>query len=133
MHPNRLKSDLKKIRIGLIILTIMQLTYITLIIVSFALIVKYSVLDMNIIWLWIFLIFAGAATLWIIQVIFTFIIMKYERKNMPVSNKKRYDNIVMIMFTGIIGLWLWLPNKDEVEQLIRTPTVNNEKGPTKLP
>ena len=126
INPNKLKSDIRKFRISLRILTIFQILHLLTVIGSFVFIVKHSLTDAGIIFLWIFLIVAGAFILWIFQVIFTIVVMRYERKNIPITQKKKNDNLAMIMFTGIIGLWLWLPNKKEIEQIIKKVNHSNE-------
>lgn len=126
INTSKLKSDINKFRISLIILTIFQLIYLLTIVGSFALIVKYKITDSGIIYLWIFLILAGTIILGFFKMIFTFIVKKYERKNIPITQKKNNDNFLMIMFTGIIGLWLWLPNKKETDQIIKKVHQNND-------
>ena len=122
INPKKFKSDIRKFRISLIILTILYLSYILLIIGGFILIVKNGLVDIGLVLIWILLIICGGIILWICGMIFTFIIMKYERKNMKISKDKNSDNFKMIMFTSIIGYWLWLPNKKEIEQLIQKNT-----------
>lgn len=135
MNPNKFKSDIKKFRILLIILTIIHLAFILLFIGGFDLIVNYGILDIAVIWLWIFSTVAGAVILWIFRTIFTFIVMRYEGKHMLITPKKNFDNILMILFTGIIGLWLWIPNKKEVDQIIKKafPSSEVEKSPNLNP
>ena len=37
--------------------------------------------------------------------------MNYEKKD-------RNENILMILFLGVIGMWIWLPNKEELKVLL---------------
>lgn len=124
MNANKLKSDIRKFRISLIVLTALHLAFILIIVGSIVIIVKHGLIDVGIISLWIFLIVVGSIILWVFQMIFTFVVMKYERNNMPIDRKKNNDNIQMVMFTGIIGLWLWLPNKKEINHIIKKETIN---------
>jgi len=126
MNPNKFKSDIRKFRILLIILTIIHLAFILLLIGGFALIVNYRILDIAVIWLWIFSTVAAAVILWILRTIFTFMVMRYEKKHMLITPKKNFDNILMILFTGIIGLWLWFPNQKEVDQIIKKAFPSSE-------
>lgn len=124
MNPNKLKSDLRKFRIATIILTLLNVLFFLLIIGGFAFIVKNKILDAGIISLGIFLIILSSIILGVVQMIFVFIIMKYERKHLSISRAKTLDNFQMIMFTGIIGLWLWLPNKNEIDEMINRNNLN---------
>ncbi len=37
--------------------------------------------------------------------------------NMQYNKKKKWDNTWKILLLGIIGMWLWLPNKKEIVNL----------------
>ena len=43
----------------------------------------------------------------------------------PADKKTRQKNILMIIFLGIIGMWIWLPDKKELELLAESNTTHN--------
>lgn len=103
--PKIFKSDIKKLRILLIILTLIQIGYI---IIIFA--------DSK---LWIKLVFDYKAN-WLIgglNLIVSGIFIWFNWKKMPIEKKAKRDNTLMILFLGIIGMWLWIPNKSEINKL----------------
>lgn len=99
------KSDLKKLRILLIILTIIQIGYLIIIFTDSK--------------LWIKLDFDYKAN-WVIfglTLIVTGIFIWFNWTRMPIGNKTKTNNTFMILFLGIIGMWLWIPNKREIDKL----------------
>lgn len=87
----------------IIALTIIQVSYVLFYWFSLSflsLVVKYN-LD----------IFLG---LFYLLSLFFFIV--YEWKYMPTIKNKKMNNTLMIFFLGIIGLWIWLPSKKEIEK-----------------
>lgn len=103
---NNIKSDLKKLKILLIGLTIIFFTYMVIIFTSLSLWVKLdTIYKMN----------------WVIFLLnFTIIgiFIWYIWKRYPAEKKQKTNNTIMILFLGIIGLWLWFPNKKEIDKII---------------
>ena len=101
-----LKSDLKKLRILLIILTLIQVGYLIIRFID----AKFSIiLDLHYkanYLIWGFHYFAVGIFIW------------YNWKKMPIQKKTKTNNTFMILFLGIIGMWLWIPNKREINKLI---------------
>ena len=101
-----LKSDLKKLRILLIILTLIQIGY---------MIVIYTNVK-----LWMKLDYDYKAN-WIIlglNLVVAGIFVWFNWKKMPIEKKAKTNNTLMILFLGIIGMWLWIPNKRELNKMI---------------
>ena len=98
-------SDLKKLRILLIILTLIQIGYMIIIFADTKLWIKLDY-DYKANWLilGLNLIVAG-----------TFIWFNWTK--MPIEKKTKTDNTFLILFLGIIGMWLWIPNKREINEL----------------
>lgn len=42
----------------------------------------------------------------------------YNWYTLPISQKEKKENQSMMFWTGIIGMWLWLPNKKEIKKMI---------------
>ena len=38
----------------------------------------------------------------------------FNWKKLPIKKKEKINNTLMILFLGIIGMWLWIPNKGEI-------------------
>ncbi|MCX2837692.1 hypothetical protein OQ279_05955 [Salinimicrobium sp. MT39] len=119
LHPDKFRSDIRRFRIGLIVLTALYLGFIGIILIGgFIFILKNQITDSGLITLWFTAIFFGGIILSIYQLIYSYRFRSFERKYIPVSKKKNNDNFKMSIFTGIIGLWLWLPNKKEIKKII---------------
>ena len=52
---------------------------------------------------------------WLIHYIVVFIFIRFIVKKMNYEKKDRNENILMILFLGVIGMWIWLPNKEELK------------------
>lgn len=100
-----LKSDLKKLRILLTLLTLFEIGYMIIVFTDTKLWMK---LDFDYKVNWIF---------WGFHFIVTGIFIWYIRKKMPVEKKVKNHYTFLILFLGIIGMWLWLPNKQELNEL----------------
>lgn len=101
-----LKSDLIKLRILLITLTLIQIGYMIIIFTNS--------------YLWFKLDYEYKAN-WLIfglNFIVSGIFIWYNWTKLPIENKTKTNNTFMILFLGIIGMWLWIPNKNELEKLI---------------
>jgi hypothetical protein len=121
--PENLISDLKKLRASLIILTLIKLLYFIWVFGSgFLWTYKMHNIDSGDMVVWIFSFFASGFIIWILHCILMIIIIWYNWKKMPIDRKKKIDNTFMIMLLGIIGMWLWMPNKEEASKLITNDT-----------
>lgn len=100
-----LKSEIKKLRFLLIALTVLQLGYLML---SFYNPQLHMHLVFNYYANWIIGILH-----WIVAGVFIW----YNWNRWPVDRKKKKNNTWMILFVGIIGMWLWLPTKNELDRL----------------
>lgn len=99
------KSDLKKLRILLIILTLIQIGYIIIIFTDTKLWIKLDI-DYKANWL-----------IWTLNLIVAGIFIWFNWTKMPTDKKTKTNNTFMILFLGIIGMWLWIPNKREINKL----------------
>lgn len=100
-----LKSDLKKLRGLLIILTLIQIGYTIIIFADEQLWMKLD-FEYKVNWLIMGL-----------HCLTTGIFIWYNWKKMPIVKKAKINNTFMILFLGIIGMWLWMPNKRELNKL----------------
>ena len=100
------KSDLKKLRILLIILTLIQVGYMIIIFADTKLWIKLD-FDYNANWL-----------IWGLNLIVAGIFLWFNWTRMPIKKNTKTNNTFMILFLGIIGMWLWIPNKREISKLI---------------
>lgn len=98
------KSDIKKLRSLLIVLTLIQIGYIIVIFMSPKLLVKLN-LDYKVNWLIFGLHYLTAG-----------IFIWFNWNKMPITKKAKTNYTVMILLLGIIGMWLWIPNKQEVNK-----------------
>ena len=103
---NELISSLIKLRILLIITTLIQVTYI---IINFSdnrelikIIFQYRMDYLMIIFHYL-----------IVGIFISFI-----WKKLPSDKKSNTNNTLMILFLGIIGMWIWIPNKNELKNYV---------------
>ncbi len=41
----------------------------------------------------------------------------YNWNKLPIEKKKKFDNTLMILFLGPVGMWLWLPSQKEISAM----------------
>lgn len=99
------ESEIANLRILLIALTVIQLAYLIFLFVDHE---AYIKLIFNFHLDWIVL---------IINYIVAGIFLWYNWKKLPIEKKKKTDRTWMILFLGIIGMWLWIPNKSEIKKM----------------
>ena len=121
----KLKSDFKKLRILLIILTLIELVYFLLIFGNGTYWFNSSEKNTHNIIIWILSFIASGFFIWLFHLLVMGIIIWYNWKKMPINRKKKIDNTLMILFLGIIGMWFWIPNKTELNNLIKKNTTHN--------
>lgn len=96
------KSEIAKLRLLLIILTLLEISY-------FVSTTFYHETTIHLILFY--------HVDWIVKLVHfsvVGILLWFNWKKLPLEKKKKRDNTLMILFLGIIGMWLWLPNKTEV-------------------
>lgn len=101
----KFKSDLKKIRTLLITLTLIQMGYI---IVRFADTKLWMALDFD---------YQANLLVLLLNLIVSGILLWFNWTRMPIKKKTKMNNTFMILFLGIVGMWLWIPSKREVNKL----------------
>lgn len=101
----RIKSDVKKLRFSLSLLTILILIYL----LSWFTIEYHGIHPLILIGL--------LSVLSIIHLILYIIFIYYVSIKYPTDQKSRMNNTLMIIFLGIIGMWLWLPSEKEIDRL----------------
>jgi len=94
----KLLTDLKKLKILLFLLTIVEMVYFFILFTDNNL---WTKIDYEYNANWIVLIFHC-----LVVVVFIF----YIWREYPFEGKKKVNDIIMILFLGLIGMWLWLPN-----------------------
>ena len=106
MTLKNLASDVKKLRVLLILLTIVQVVYLLVYFYAIDLVTSLNkAYCLN--WMVnVYTLFVMAIFLW------------YNWKKLPIERKKKREKTLMIVFLGIVGMWLWLPNKRERERMI---------------
>lgn len=104
-HLDSLRSDIKKLRLLLILLTIIEVSILCLILFDGKVHLYTEPYGLyKIIWVW--------------DLIVKAIFIWYNWQRLPIERKKKYDNTWMILFLGIIGMWLWMPNKEEINKMM---------------
>lgn len=103
------KSDLKKLRALLIVLTFIYLGYFVIMMTDGAL---WTKLDLEYKAPWII----GGLSLTCSGVFIWF-----NWKRMPLEKQVKINNTFMLIFLGIIGMWLWMPDKNEIDKLSQKP------------
>jgi hypothetical protein len=67
--------------------------------------------------------------LFVILSVFYFVLwvifIYYASVKYPSDQKTRLNDTLMICFLGIIGMWIWLPDKKELERLAERNTTHN--------
>lgn len=101
----KLKSEIRRMKLLLIVLTIAQIAYMIAAYSSFKFWMKLDDEYHVNIALFIFQLGTIAFFIW------------YVWKKFPGERKQKTNHTLMIVFLGIIGMWLWLPNKRELEKL----------------
>lgn len=99
------KSDLKKLRILLVTLTIIQIGYMIIVFADSKLWIK---LDFD---------YKAILLFWALNLVVAGIFLWFNWTRMPIRKKTKINNTFMILFLGIIGMWLWIPNKREINKL----------------
>jgi hypothetical protein len=102
----KFKSDLVKLQNLLIVLTVIQVIYLSIMFTDTKLWVKLN-FDYKAGWL-----------ILILNLIITGIFIWFNWTKMPIEKKTKTNNTFLILFLGIIGMWLWIPSKPEINRLI---------------
>ena len=103
-----LKNQIKSLRLVLVVLSIIELCYLILVFSDSDFLnqidAKYP-LD-KIVW--------GLNLS--VSVLFTW----FNWYKLPIDKKTKISNTFLIMFIGIIGMWIWIPNDKELDKMNRS-------------
>lgn len=99
------ETEIAKLRLLLMVLTVIQLTCVIL---SYSISELFTKLMLNFHLDWILV-----ALNYIVAGIFLW----YNWKKLPITKKKKIDSTWMILLLGIIGMWFWIPNKAEIKKM----------------
>lgn len=100
-------SDLKRMRILLIILTLIQIGYVIIVLIDTKLWFK---LDMNYKVNWLVFGF---------HFMVTGIFIWFNWNKLQIPRNKKMSNTFLFLFLGIIGMWLWIPNNQEMNKFTK--------------
>jgi cell division protein FtsW (lipid II flippase) len=106
MMSKKLKSEIKKLKILLITLTLIQASYIIIVFLNAELWIELD-FEYKVNWL-----------IWRLHLIVMGIFIWFNCTRLPIEKKTKINNIFMILFLGIIGMWLWVPNQREINNMI---------------
>lgn len=102
---DKLIAQIKKLKILLIAMTIIQFSSIIMMIANVPLWTKierkYDVNTIN----------------FILQLSLAITFIWFIWKKMPGNRKQKTNHTLMILFVGFIGMWLWIPNRRELKRL----------------
>lgn len=101
----RLESTLKRLKLLLIIWTIIQLFYVVINFIDQLELIKF-IIQNNI-----------DRVLIILNFLIIGIFIWFIWKRFSIDKKSNWNNTLMILFLGVIGMWLWFPNKKELKKL----------------
>ena len=103
----KLPSHIFRLKILISIWTILFITYLVII---------YANTEL---WLKLNSLYRSDMLFTVINITLTIIIMWYNWSHLPIEKEKKIENTWMILFLGIIGIWLWLPNKKEISEMTK--------------
>jgi len=99
------ESEIANLRILLIALTVIQLGYVIFMFADHETYIKL-IFNYHLDWIVAIINYTVAG-----------IFLWYNWKKFPIKKKKKTDSTWMILFLGIIGMWLWIPNKAEIKKM----------------
>ena len=105
MNSKPLKTDLKKLKMVLILLTVIELTYFVIAFTNDELWIK---LDYD---------YKANYIIGAFHIIVMIVFIWFNWKKMPLDRSRKRDYTYMILFLGLIGMWLWMPNKKQIEKM----------------
>lgn len=101
-----IKLDFNRLKNLLILLTIIEGTYLAIVFTNARLWIK---LDDE---------YYANYIVSIFHFVVAGIFIWYNWKKMPITKSKKSDNTWLILFLGIIGMWIWMPNKQQLEEMV---------------
>jgi len=107
MTKLQLEKDIKKLKLLLILYTLIQSTI--LYIIFFKPKIQFQ-LDQSYKLNWI---------IWVLNIVVIGYFIWYNWKKLPIPKNEKINNTLMIVFLGVIGMWIWLPNKAEIEKITK--------------
>tara|TARA_R110001632_G_scaffold45215_3_gene114863 strand:+ start:2439 stop:2792 length:354 start_codon:yes stop_codon:yes gene_type:complete len=99
------ESEIANLKLLLIALTVLQLAYLIFMFANHETYIKL-IFNFHLDWIMTFVNYIVAG-----------IFLWYNWKKLPIEKKKKTDSTWMILFLGIIGMWLWIPNKSEINKM----------------
>jgi hypothetical protein len=105
----KMKSDLNKLKFFLIVITVLELVVVFGAIWNSPPFINEILSYNQILGVFAFCHFFGIA-------LFSWYIWKKH----PVKKSKKRNDILMILFLGIIGMWLWMPNKTQLSKILES-------------
>ena len=105
MTDEKLNSEIKKLKVLLIILTLIQAGYLFIVFFNEKLWIKLD-LEYKANWL-----------IWGLNLIVMGVFVWFNWTKLPIEKKPKTNNTFMILFLGIIGMWLWIPNQNEIKKM----------------
>ncbi len=102
---DQLASDLRKLKVLLVLLTVIQFGWAIIYLVNIRL------------WFELMNRYRANYLLAIPHVGTVALFIWYNWRKLPVSRKQKKDFTYMMLFLGIIGMWLWLPNKQQLDMM----------------
>ncbi|MFK5889758.1 MAG: hypothetical protein QM486_03375 [Flavobacteriaceae bacterium] len=102
----RLELAFKRLKLLLIIMTIIELSYVLVNSTDQLEVIKF-IFQNNI-----------DKMLWVLHLLLVGVFIGFIWKKFPANKKSKWNNTLMILFLGVIGMWLWFPNKKELEKLM---------------
>lgn len=106
INENKLRSDISKLKAILIVHTILLVGYFIVIFIDSDL------------WLYLNDSFQSDIIFGVLNFIIAGVMIWYNWKYLPFEKKKKWDKTWMIIFLGIIGMWLWMPNSEDISEII---------------
>ena len=105
MTDEKLNSEIKKLKVLLIILTLIQAGYLFIVFFNEKLWIKLD-FEYKANWL-----------IWGVNLIVMGVFVWFNWTKLPIEKKSKTNNTFMILFLGIIGMWLWIPNQNEIKKM----------------
>lgn len=104
LNIHQLISDIKIMRFLLVLLTLVEVTYFMIAIMNSSLWVK---LDET---------YYTDTLLYFVNYGVAGLFIWYTWKRLPLNKKSKMNATWMMLFLGVIGMWLWIPNDKEINQ-----------------
>lgn len=101
------RAEIKRLKIALTILTFLKVVYFFV-----------SVFGPHDVWIKIYFKYHANWIIAFLHLLVLGLFLWYNWKKLPITKKEKTNNTWMLVFLDIIGMWLWVPNKKEIDNLI---------------